>query len=78
MASPLVRSSPVTGSAEWGTGADVVAGAGVGEPVDPLLPAPVLVDGDVVVPAGAPELGTVGDVAAAGAASTTTVPCMNG
>ncbi len=77
MTRPLVRSSPVTGSAEWAAEADVAADAGVDEPVDPPLPAPVL-DGDVVVAAGVPELDTVGDVAAAGAASTTTVPCMNG
>jgi hypothetical protein len=78
MASPLVRSSPVTGSAEWATGAEAVDGAGVDEPVEPVLPAVLLVDGADAAPAGAPELDTAGVVVVAGAACTTMVPCMNG
>ena len=88
MASPVLRSSPVTGSVGWATGAAGVdcAGAaaadraGAAEPEEPPVPEPPLVDGVVAasvdLPAPEPEL--VGAGGAAGAASTTIVPCMNG
>jgi len=80
MASPGLRSSPVTGSAGCAAARVGVDGGRVAEPEEPPVPEPAAVDGVVEAlldpPAAEPEL--AGAPAAAGAASTTIVPCMNG